>query len=31
LKEKRSSDESYDEAEAKRLWDVSEQLVALGK
>ncbi len=28
LKETRSSDESYDEAEAKRLWDVSEKLVA---
>lgn len=31
LKETRSSDESYDEAEAKRLWDVSEQLVATAK
>jgi NAD(P)-dependent dehydrogenase (short-subunit alcohol dehydrogenase family) len=31
LKETRSSDESYDEAEARRLWDVSEQLVAIGK
>ena len=31
LKETRSSDESYDEAEAKRLWDVSEKLVAIGK
>ena len=31
MKETRSSDESYDEAEAKRLWDVSEQLVAIGK
>jgi NAD(P)-dependent dehydrogenase (short-subunit alcohol dehydrogenase family) len=30
LKETRSSDESYDEAVAKRLWDVSEQLVAIG-
>jgi NAD(P)-dependent dehydrogenase (short-subunit alcohol dehydrogenase family) len=29
LKETRSSDESYDEAEAKRLWDVSEKLVAI--
>ncbi len=29
LKEKRSSDESYDEPEAKRLWDVSEQLISL--
>jgi NAD(P)-dependent dehydrogenase (short-subunit alcohol dehydrogenase family) len=28
LKETRSSNESYDEAVAKRLWDVSEQLVA---
>jgi len=27
LKETRSSDESYDETEAKRLWEVSEQLV----
>jgi NAD(P)-dependent dehydrogenase (short-subunit alcohol dehydrogenase family) len=31
LKETRSSDESYDEAVAKRLWDVSEKLVAIGK
>jgi len=31
LKETRSSDESYDEAEAKRLWDVSEKLVAISK
>ncbi len=31
LKETRSSDESYDEAEAKHLWDVSEQLVAASK
>ncbi len=31
LKETRSSDESYDEAIAKRLWDVSEKLVAIGK
>jgi NAD(P)-dependent dehydrogenase (short-subunit alcohol dehydrogenase family) len=31
LKEKRSSDESYDEVVAKRLWGVSEQLVATGK
>ena len=31
LKEKRSSDESYDEAEAKRLWDVSEKLAAMDK
>ena len=30
-KEQRSSDESYDEAEAKRLWDVSEKLVATNK
>jgi len=29
LKEKRSSDESYDEAEAGRLWDVSEKLVTI--
>jgi len=29
LKETRSSDESYDEAAAKRLWDVSEKLVAM--
>ncbi len=28
-KETRSSDESYDEAVAKRLWDVSEKLVAI--
>jgi len=27
IKEQRSSEESYDETEAKRLWDVSEQLV----
>jgi hypothetical protein len=31
MKETRSSEESYDEAEAKRLWDASEKLVALGK
>jgi len=31
LKETRSSDESYDEAEAKRLWDVSEKLVSVSK
>jgi len=31
LKETRSSDESYDEAEAKRLWDVSEQLIGIGE
>ena len=31
LKERRSSEESYDEAEAKRLWDVSEQLVTKEK
>ena len=31
MTEKRSSDESYDEAEAKRLWDVSEKLVAVSK
>ena len=31
LKETRSSDESYDEAEAKRLWDVGEQLVTTAK
>jgi len=31
MKEQRSSDESYDEAEAKRLWDVSEKLVAINK
>jgi retinol dehydrogenase-12 len=31
LKETRSSDESYDETEAKRLWDVSEKLVELGQ
>ena len=30
-KETRSSDESYDEAKAKRLWDVSEKLVAIDK
>lgn len=29
LKETRSSEESYDEAVAKRLWDVSEKLVAI--
>ncbi|MBI5713246.1 MAG: short-chain dehydrogenase, partial [Chloroflexi bacterium] len=28
MKEKRSSDESYDENVAKRLWEVSEKLVA---
>jgi retinol dehydrogenase-12 len=28
-KETRSSDESYDEAVAKRLWDVSEELIAI--
>jgi NAD(P)-dependent dehydrogenase (short-subunit alcohol dehydrogenase family) len=31
LTEKRSSDESNDEAEAKRLWDVSEKLVSISK
>jgi retinol dehydrogenase-12 len=31
MTEKRSSDESYDEAEAKQLWDVSEKLVAISK
>jgi NAD(P)-dependent dehydrogenase (short-subunit alcohol dehydrogenase family) len=31
LKETRSSDESYDEDEAKRLWEVSGKLVATGK
>jgi len=31
MKEARSSEESYDEAEAKRLWDVSEQLVSISK
>jgi len=31
MKEQRSSDESYDETEAKHLWDVSEQLVAISK
>ena len=31
LQENRSSDESYNEAEAKRLWEVSEQLVSIGK
>jgi NAD(P)-dependent dehydrogenase (short-subunit alcohol dehydrogenase family) len=31
LKETCSSDESYDEGIAKRLWDVSEQLVAISK
>jgi retinol dehydrogenase 12 len=31
MKEQRSSDESYGEAEAKRLWDVSEQLVTKEK
>jgi len=31
LKETRSSGESYDEPLAKRLWDVSEQLVSIGK
>ena len=31
LKETRSSAESYDEAAAKRLWDVSEKLVASNK
>ena len=31
MKEARSSDESYDEAVAKRLWDVSEQLVSVSK
>jgi retinol dehydrogenase-12 len=31
MKETRSSDESYDETEARRLWDVSEQLVTKGK
>jgi hypothetical protein len=30
-KELRSSEESYDEAEAMRLWEVSEKLVAIGK
>jgi NAD(P)-dependent dehydrogenase (short-subunit alcohol dehydrogenase family) len=30
LKEARSSDESYDESIAKRLWEVSEKLVAIG-
>jgi len=30
-KEQRSSDESYDETEAKHLWEVSEQLVAINK
>jgi len=30
-KEKRSSEESYDQNMAKRLWDVSEKLVAIGK
>ena len=31
MKETRSSDKSYDETEAKRLWDVSEQLVTKEK
>lgn len=31
MKEQRSSDESYDEGIAKRLWDVSEKLVAISK
>jgi NAD(P)-dependent dehydrogenase (short-subunit alcohol dehydrogenase family) len=31
MKETRSSEESYDEAEAKRLWDMSEQLVTKEK
>jgi NAD(P)-dependent dehydrogenase (short-subunit alcohol dehydrogenase family) len=31
MKETRSSEESYDEAEAKRLWDISEQLVTKEK
>jgi len=31
LKETRSSDESYDQAMASRLWDVSEKLVTIGK
>jgi NAD(P)-dependent dehydrogenase (short-subunit alcohol dehydrogenase family) len=31
LKETRSSDESYDEAVAKRLWDASEKLTAMEK
>lgn len=31
LKETRSSEESYDEGVARRLWDVSEKLVAVGK
>jgi NAD(P)-dependent dehydrogenase (short-subunit alcohol dehydrogenase family) len=31
LKETRSSDESYDQTIAKRLWDVSEKLAATGK
>jgi hypothetical protein len=31
LKETRSSDESYDQTIAKRLWDVSEKLAAIGK
>jgi NAD(P)-dependent dehydrogenase (short-subunit alcohol dehydrogenase family) len=31
MTERRSSDESYDEVEAKQLWDVSEKLVAISK
>lgn len=31
MEEQRSSDESYDEGIAKRLWDVSEKLVAISK